>query len=104
MANEKIPLRNVQITFRKSSPLVKVVVICAILLFSIAMITMRLSQRNLEKQTAQLEREAASLVAENEKLEEKIDDVGSVQSIQDIAQELLDMIFPDTVFFEPGKE
>lgn len=104
MANEKIPLRNVQITFRKSSPLVKAAVICAILLFSIAMITMRISQRNLEKQTAQLEREAASLVAENEKLEEKIDDVGSVQSIQDIAQELLDMIFPDTVFFEPGKE
>ena len=56
MANEKIPLRNVQIKFQKSGPLLKVVVICTILLFSIAMITMRLNQWNLEKQTAQLEK------------------------------------------------
>ena len=104
MANEKIPLRNIQITFQKSSPLVKVVVICAILLFSGAMITMRISQRDIEKQTAQMEREAALLIEENEELAEKIDDVGSVQSIQDIAQEELDMVYPDTVFLEPGKE
>ena len=104
MANEKIPLRNVQIKFQKSGLLIKVVVICTILLFSIAMITMRLNQRNLEKQTAQLEKEAASLVEENEKLEDKIEDVGSVQSVQQIAQEELDMVYPDTVIFDPGKE
>ena len=104
MANEKIPLRNIQITFRKSSPLVKVAVIVAILLFSAAMISLRISQRELEKQTADMQKEAAQLVEENEELEEKIDDVGSVQSIQDIAQEELDMVFPDTVFFDSGKE
>lgn len=104
MANEKIPLRNVQIKFKKSGTLIKVVVICAILLFSIAMITMRLSQWELEKQTTQLEKEAASLLEENEALEEKIDDVGSVQSVQQIAQEELDMVYPDTVIFDPGKE
>ena len=104
MANEKIPLRNIQITFQKSHPLVKVAVICAILLFSAAMISLRISQREIEKQTAQMEREAAQLIEENEELAEKIDDVGSVQSIQDIAQEELDMVFPDTVFFDSGKE
>jgi len=104
MAKEKIPLRNIQITFRKSSPLVKVALICAILLFSAAMITLRVSQRDLERQTAQMEREAALLIGENQELEEKIDEVGSVQSIQDIAQEELDMVFPDTVLFESGKE
>ena len=104
MANEKIPLRNIQITFRKSSPLVKVAVIVAILLFSAAMISLRISQRELEKQTADMQKEAAQLVEENEELDEKIDDVGSVQSIQDIAQEELDMVFPDTVFFDSGKE
>ena len=51
-----------------------------------------------------MEREAALLIEENEELAEKIDDVGSVQSIQDIAQEELDMVYPDTVFLEPGKE
>ena len=104
MAKEKIPLRNIQITFRKSSPVVKVAVICAILLFSAAMISLRLSQREIEKQTAAMEKEAAQLIEGNAKLEDKIEDVGSVQSVQDIARELLDMVFPDTVFFEPGKE
>jgi len=104
MANEKIPLRNVQITFQKSKPLTKVAVVCAILLFSAAMITMRLSQNRIEAETAEMERKAAQLLTENEELREKIDDVGSVQSVQQIAQEELDMVYPDTVFFEPGKE
>ena len=74
------------------------------MLFSAAMISLRLSQREIEKQTAAMEKEAAQLIEENAKLEDKIEDVGSVQSVQDIARELLDMVFPDTVFFEPGKE
>ena len=104
MANEKIPLRNVQVTFQKSSPVTKIVVICAIILCAAAMITMRLSQRSLEAQTAEMEQQAAQLIIDNEKLQDRIDDVGSVQSVQQIAQDELDMVFPDTEFFEPAKE
>ena len=101
MAKNKIPLRNVQITFQPSSPLTKVAVICAIVLFMAAMIVMRLSQNSIETHTAEMEQKAAELVIENTELQEKIDDVGSVQSVQEIAQAELDMVYPDTEIFEP---
>jgi cell division protein FtsL len=104
MAKEKIPLRNVQIKFLKSTQGIKIMVICFIIVCTISMITLRLSQRRLEAETAEMEQQAAQLIVENEKLQDKIDDVGSIQSVQQIAQEELDMVFPDTEFFEPAKE
>ena len=100
MANEKIPLRNMQVTFQKSKPLTKIVVICTIVLASAALIAMRFSQSMLEAETEQMGREAAQLIIENEELAEKQDAVDSVQGVQQIAQEELDMVFPDTEFFE----
>lgn len=104
MAKEKIPLRNMQITFRRSSPMMKILVICTIVLSTVALITMRLSQNDLEAETEKMRQEAAQLLIDNEELEEKIDDVGSVQSVQQIAQDELDMVYPDTEFFEPEKD
>ena len=104
MAKQKIPLRNMQVTFQKSSPLVKVLVICTIVLCTLALITMRLSQNALQAETAEMEQKAAQLLIDNEELQEKIEDVGSVQSIQQIAQDELDLVYPDTEFFDPAKE
>ena len=101
MAKEKIPLRNMQITVRRSSPVVKIILICAIVLFTVAMITLRWKQNELERQTADMKQQAAQLIIENENLQEKIEDVDSVQGVQEIAQAELDMVFPDAEFFEP---
>ena len=101
MANEKIPLRNMQITVHKSSPVTKIIVICAIVLFTVAMITLRFQQNDIERQTAEFRQQAAQLLIENEELQDKIEDVDSVQGVQEIAQAELDMVFPDTEFFEP---
>ena len=104
MAKEKIPLRNIQVTFQKSKPLTKLIVICTIVLASASMIAMRISQRAIEEETARMEKEAAQLIVENQELAEKTADVDSVQGVQQIAQEELDMVYPDTVFFDPAKE
>lgn len=101
MANEKIPLRNMQITFQKSAPLTKIIVICAIVLSTAALITLRFQQNDIERQTAAFKQQAAQLLIDNEELQEKIEDVDSVQGVQEIAQAELDMVFPDTEFFEP---
>ena len=101
MAREKIPLRNMQITVHRSSPVVKIVLICAIVLFTVAMITLRWKQNEIEGQTSEMKEQAAQLIIENEDLQEKIEDVDSVQGVQEIAQAELDMVFPDTEFFEP---
>ena len=101
MAKEKIPLRNMQITFRKTSPVVKIILIVCIVLFTVAMLTLRWKQNELERQTADMKQQAAQLIIDNEELQNKIEDVDSVQGVQEIAQAELDMVFPDTEFFEP---
>lgn len=101
MAEKKNPLRNVQVKFRRSRPLTKVVVIAAIVLTTVALLTLRWVQNDIEAETQRMQEEAAQLIEENADLQEKIDDLGSMDSITGIAQEELDLVDPDTTFFEP---
>ena len=101
MANQNNPFSRIRLVYKRSKTLTKIIVICAIVLSTAALITLRLTQNDIERQTAALEQQAAQLLIDNEELQEKIDDVGSVQSIQEIAQAELDMVYPDTEFFEP---
>ena len=99
MAEKTNPLRNVQVKFRRSKPLTKIVVIAAIALSTVALITLRWVQNDIEAETRRMQEEAAQLVEENAELKEKTDDLGSLDSITDIAQSELDLADPDTTFF-----
>ena len=101
MAEKTNPFRNVQVKFRRSRPLTKIIVIVTIVLCTIAMITLRWVQNDIEAQTQAMKDEAAQLVEENADLQEKIDSIGSVDSITDVAKSELDMVDPNTTFFEP---
>lgn len=101
MAEKKNPLRNVQVKFRRSRPLTKVVVIAAIVLTTVALLTLRWVQNDIEAETQRMQEEAAQLIEENADLQEKIDDLGSMDSITGIAQSELDLVDPDTTFFVP---
>ena len=101
MAEKTNPFRNVQVTFRRSSPLTKIIVIVTIVLCTIALVTLRWVQSDIEAQTKDMREEAAQLIDENAELEEKIDGLGSVDSITNIAKSELDMVDPNTTFFEP---
>ena len=101
MAEKTNPFRNVQVKFRRSRPLTKIIVIVTIVLCTIAMITLRWVQNDIEAQTQAMKEEAAQLVEENADLQEKIDSIGSVDSITDVAKSELDMVDPNTTFFEP---
>ena len=103
MAEKTNPLRNVQVKFRRSKPLTKIVVIAAIALSTVALITLRWVQNDIEAETQRMQEEAAQLIEENADLQGKIDDLGSLDSITDIAQSELDMVDPDTTFFEPQR-
>ena len=101
MAEKTNPFRNVQVKFRRSKPLTKIIVIVTIALCTVAMITLRWVQNDIEAQTRKMKEEAAQLIEENADLQQKIDDIGSVDSITDIAKSELDMVDPNTTFFEP---
>ncbi|MBQ7801680.1 MAG: hypothetical protein IJ375_05085 [Oscillospiraceae bacterium] len=55
----------------------------------------------IENRTGDLRTQAAALEEDNTDLEQKIQDLGSVQSVHDIAQEELGLVSPDAVVFQP---
>ena len=100
MVQFKNPFQNVKIVFRRSRPLTKVVVIAAILLSMAALIALRWTLNDIQAETQDMRSEAARLEQENAELEEKIGELGSVQSMMDIAEEELGLVDPDTVVIE----
>lgn len=90
----------VQILWRKSRPLTKIVASVAIVLSILALISLYLVQSSIQGKTDTMRAEAARLQQENSQLQEKIDRLGSVQSVEEIAQEELGLVDPDTVIVE----
>ncbi len=82
--------------------LVKVVLTIVIVLCMVALISLRIFVTDLNNRTQELRDDAAALDNANSELEEKIDQIGSVQSVIDIAQEELGLVAPGTVIFETG--
>ena len=93
MAENNKPLRNVQIKIRRSKPITKIVVIVAIVLFTVALLTLRWVQTDIEQNTQVMKEEAD--------LEQKIENADSVQGVMDYAESELDYVDPDTTFYEP---
>lgn len=101
MAENNKPLRNVQIKIRRSKPITKIVVIVAIVLFTVALLTLRWVQSDIQRNTQEMKEEASQLTEENKALEEKIENADSVQGVMDIAKSELDYVDPDSTFYEP---
>ena len=91
----------IQITFRRGSNLTKVVVIVTILLSMGALIALRLSMNDLQNRTADLRATAAQLEEANSELEEDTNELGSLKSIVEIAEEELDLVQPGTIIYQP---
>ena len=100
MAKKENPFSHVKIEYRRSSPVTKIVAIVAIVLSMSALLTLRLAQNDLEQQTQDMKAEASRLEQENADLQEKINNLGSVQSVEEIAEEELGLVDPDTVIIE----
>ena len=101
MANRKNPLGRIRLVYRRASPLLKCVVLAAIVLCTAAMLILRGSIRQLQQTADDLRAEAAELEQENKNLEKSIAELGTIQSIKRIAGEELGLVDPDAVFFEP---
>lgn len=101
MNKTKNPLSRIRLVYRRSSPLLKCVVMAAIVLSTVAILTLRASILGLQSSTDRLRQEAAGLEQENQTLEKSIAELGTVQSIKRIAREKLGLVDPDSIFFDP---
>ena len=101
MAEKKNPLKNVKIAVRPSPAALKIVLIVLILLSMAALFALRWVHTGILGQIDDLKKEASGLEHANQELEQKMGELGSVQSIQDIAKEELGLVDPNTVIIDP---
>ena len=93
----------VRIVYRPSSPLLKCVVLAAIVLSTAAILVLRGSILEVRRQEEALRQEAIALQQEIQRLETNIAELGTVGSVKRIAGEKLDLVDPNMIFFNIGK-
>ena len=98
MAKRKKPIRFV---YRKSSPLLKCVVLAAIVLCTVATLVLQAAIRKEGKVYDTLRSVAAWFEQDNQRLENNIAELGTKQSILNIAKEKLGLVDKNSIFFDP---
>ena len=102
MAKLKNPFSRVRLVFRRSKPLTKMIVAIAIVLSMVALISLGVATRATKERAAELQQQVGALEQENEALQQDISQLGTIESLQKLARELLDLVVPGTVFFNTG--
>lgn len=93
----------IRLVRKRSSNLIKIVVLCAILLSTVALLVLGNAIRVTRERTESLRVQASRLEQENNRLTGLIDGLGTVAGIQQIAREELGLVDPDSVIIQPDK-
>ena len=101
MTQKNTPPKKVKVEVRPASNILKIILTILILFSIVALIALRWVHNGIMSQIDALKDEAAGLEHANDVLEQKTQDLGSVQSIQDIAQEELGLVDPNTILIDP---
>ena len=101
MPERTITLGKVQIIWRHSSLLLKTLVIVLIVFSMAAMAALGWVRMSIQNQTGQMLAEAAALEEKNKELNQRIQSIDAVDTIQSIAEEELGLVTPDTVLIRP---
>lgn len=102
MDKKNHPFSHIRIVFRRTSPLMKCVVLTAIVACTVALIALRVNILQNRQRQQDLEQQAIQLVQENKALTQNIAKLGTAESIRRIAETELGLVDPDTQFFTPG--
>ena len=86
----------------RSAPVkLKAALIVLVVLSMAALLALRWVHNGIQAETQRKTEQAAAMEGENADLQEKIDSIGSVQSIRQIARDELGLVDPDTVLIHP---
>ena len=97
------PFHRIRLVYRRSSLLLKILVLVTILASTAALVVLRMSIVNYQKQSQVLQAQAIVLQQENAELTERIAELGTKASIRRIAIEELGLMDPGAQFFNPGE-
>lgn len=101
MGKSENPFGHIKVKYRRSSTLVKCVVLTAVVLCTIALLTLRFTILDAREKETELKNEAAAVEQENDSILQRIEELGTVESIKELAGKLLGLVDPDTVIFIP---
>ena len=100
MANKNSPPKQVKVEVRPASNILKILLIVLIIFSIVALAALRWVHSGILSEIDELKQEASGLEHANSELEQKTEELGSVQSIQDIAKEELGLMDPNTVIID----
>ncbi len=92
--------QKVRFVYRRSSLVVKVIVLICLILLITTLVIIKAVTGRYERKAQQGWADAASQEQENNVVQQYIDEIGTPQSTQRIAQEELDLYPSDAVIFE----
>ena len=101
MTTRENPFSQIRLVFQRSRTLTKVVVLAALVLSMAALLALGIARMSVQARLDSLKDQAQELEQENARLEQYIDDQGSLQSIERIANDELGLVDPDTVIIQP---
>ena len=90
----------VKVIFHPSSRALKIAVITLIVFSMIALTALTWVKISIHNRTEDMRAEAAILGEENALLEEKIENIGTLESIKQLALEFLGLADPDSIIIE----
>lgn len=96
--------KKIRLEFRSSSNLLKIVVAVLIVFSVAALLALSWMRGGILEQIQAQKNAAAALEQENADLQEKIDELESVQGVQQIAREELGLVDPNTIVIQPEME
>lgn len=101
MAANQNPLSRIRLVYRRSPTMLKCVLLGMLIVGTLALMVLRFSLLETKQKTEDLRNQAAVLEQENQALERSISQLGTVQSVTELAGKLLGLVDPDTVIFQP---
>ena len=101
MSKLKKFLGSIDLVYRRSGNLTKIMVVTALALSLAAMLMLQVSIRSVQAENEALCVRAAALESDNHELIDDLQNLGTVQSVIKIAQEQLGLASPNAVAFQP---
>lgn len=93
--------KKIRIVFRRGSLALKLAVLAVVVLSLATLLVVWVYKQHAQKDYDDLRDQAIALEQENNRLQEAIDQLGTVKGIAQIAKEKLGLVDPDTVIIEP---
>ncbi len=94
-------LRRYKLVYCRSHPMIKVTALCTVVLSMLALLGLQGVILGSRANAAELASKADQLEQANKDLVQYIDELGTVQGVERIAEDELGLVDPDTVIIEP---